>query len=260
MSKLIREGRFGPPKSWKSGSIYSSYPRPLLALALKREELDIVREPVFWIDQDKLEDACKQSTKDMHPLAAIDLGMTGKDYQLEPLYQMPKDPTSWPNVVKAVNTITTKGCPWKTVVFDNTSDLSDAIQQHQAAINFGGNADPRKWAPAIGAKIQHLVVILGKLPCHTVIIMHQFTDKNEITSEISTLPLIYSSVRETIGSLLSQFFYQTMVNGQPTVLTKATGFVKGIGARWPSDLPVSISPPTFQNIYGAAIKSGEIEL
>ena len=254
MPKLIREGRFGPPKSYKTGAVMSSYPRPILGITMKREEMDVIKEPVDWIEVADLAARCKTTPK---PVSAIACGNI-KTFDLLESYNIPADNTTWPNLVKVVNTLLTAGCPWKTVVIDNTTDLSTAILRHLSATNNGMLADARKWAPAISAKVEQIIEVCSKLPCHFIILMHEETEKNETTSQVSTTPALFAKFRERVGGGLSQMFYQVIEGGKPMVYTQSQGFVKGIGARWPSDLPAKVGP-LFNDIYGKAITTGEIE-
>jgi hypothetical protein len=40
-----------------------------------------------------------------------------------------------------------------------------------------------------------------------------------------------------------------MDTGGPRILTQSFGYVKGIGCRWPANLPARVGP-TFDDIYG----------
>jgi len=134
-----------------------------------------------------------------------------------------------------------------------------------AAANATKMEDARKWAGAVGEKTKRIMATLYTLPCHVVIIMHTAKVKivdpktNEVLSEVQE-PVIYGKIRDFIGSLPSQFFYHdAMVVGgvrNVSVQTVADGKVKGIGARWPADLKSNLGP-TFQDIYGEAVKKGE---
>ena len=62
-----------------------------------------------------------------------------------------------------------------------------------------------------------------------------------------------SRFKDRIGALLSQFFYATKENGKAVVYTTDKGFVKGVGARWPADLP-AVCGADFKSIYGKELQ------
>lgn len=273
MPKLIREGRFGPPKTFKTGAVVGTYPRPLLVLEMDAGGLDVIpatphkaataikidieQKDVVFCTPDKFSEWSSKPTTEQPQVLCLDLTSAARNQitlDIKPL----KNPTTFPMIVTAINALLSGKCPWKTVVLDNTTSLSDAIYGYFASANEGIFADARKWAPAIGDKVKYILMECCKLPCHFVAIMHEDTDKNETTGEIRTEPMIYSKYRQIVGGGLSQFFYQCKRGGQPKILTNDNGFIKGLGPRWP-ELPNECGV-TFNDIYGEAVKRGEIVL
>lgn len=254
MPLYIREGRFGPPKSFKTGAVVSSYPKPLLAFEFDPDGLSVVREPVKFITVEELPTLCKAEQAKLPPITAIDFAaLNMADFkvsrkQLSVDYVPTPDAVTFPKVAEAANAVLFQGCPWRTFVLDTVTGLSNRIYGHQSATKQAALADPRKWAGNIGMKVQDYLSALLTLPCHVVIIMHDQTEQNELTNTIARLPMIYSKVRESVGNLFSQFFYQQMEAGKPKVRTVDFELVRGIGCRWPQGLPATCGP-LFDDIY-----------
>lgn len=275
MPKLIREGRFGPSKCWKTGSIVGTYPKPMMVYSLDSGGLDIIpqkgtilpsnyypidisAEDIKYIKPREFEEWKKKPITEQPKVLAIDFAQADPR-ELNLLWSFPKDSNSLPDFINICNSILRGPCPWKTVVLDNFSRLSDIILGFMVGANPGMMNDARQWASATGQKIAAINAELTKLPCHYVCLMHEDTDKNELTGEIRTEPLIYSKVRGLIGGSLSSFFHQKKVNGKPMIDTTDMAYVKGIGQRWPVNLPPECAP-TFQAIYGESVKNGEVTL
>jgi|SRR5882724_343562 len=271
--KLIREGRFGPGKTWKTGAIVNTYPKPMLVLELDSGGLDIIsavapsRADYIKTDitskdiktittPDELISLQAKTTVEQAIITCYDFG-NKKSKAISDAFEPQADSDSFPHFIKVANLVLTKPCPWKTVVLDNTTSLSNIIMGKLAAVNKGIFSDARKWSPAIGDKIKAVIAEFTCLPCHFVVIMHEATDKNETTGEIRTEPAIYSAYRQLVGTVLSQFFYQTKKNGKPVIITNDNGFIKGLGSRWP-EVPNECGV-TFNELYGKAVINGEIE-
>jgi hypothetical protein len=247
--KLIREARFGPPKSWKTGAVVTSYPRPLLCLECDEGGMDICPGAIK-IKQSDFYTATQQARKDLPSVSYVDFTENYKPEMSLDL-SVERNPNSFPEVVRAINYLT-KSCPWRTVVLDSTSALQKFILGYVAATAPAQLADARKWAATVGGKIDNIITVLGSLKdTHVVTIMHEDYEKNELTQIVTTNPMLYSKLRLYVGGILSQFFYQKIYNGKPTLWAQDDGMIKGVGSRWP-DLTnkKQITPPTCKEIYG----------
>jgi hypothetical protein len=252
--KYIREGRFGQSKQWKTGAVVSTYPRPLLAVSLDEGGLDVVTAPTpRYIKTSELSAECRKSAADLAPITAIDLcdassKLLSLDFAVRP------DSSRMQALVDISTTLINlkDKLPFRTVVIDPLTEVEAAILGHIASAQNAALADPRKWASMVGQKVKDLVLAFTQLPCHVVFIMHANVDKNETTGVIVETPRLYSKYRDVIGANLSQFFYATKVGGKPKIFTTDQGFVRGLGARWPANLP-PVCDPTFQAIYGAEL-------
>lgn len=249
--KLIREGRFGPPKAYKTGSVVSSYPRPLLVLLFDSEGLDVIKEPITFIDTKDVATFCAKQPAELPPICAIDFTKQPREFKEEFGPAATSKPFSI--LVDVGNTIVKK-CPWKTIVVDSLTGLGDLTLNHYAIKHSSMLADPRKWAGAVGGMVKHVIQTITCIQSHCVFIMHSTLEKNEITGEVFIHPMLYSKLRDYIGAFLSQFFYQAVdTDGKVKVFTKSFGLVKGIGARWPSPLPDKVGP-LFSDIYGKSLE------
>jgi hypothetical protein len=246
----------GPPLTYKTGAVVETYPKPMLVLEFDRGGLDIVKQPIMEClpNTADIVKFCKMAQKDLPPILAIDFSTVArKDLSLD--YSR-GDSTPFILFADVLNAIITNGCPWKTVVVDPVTGLTNAVIGHIGMVQSKAMEDARRWAHMAGEKVQQTIAVVQGLPCHTVFIMHSTEDKNELTNEVKTLPMIPSALRERIQGLFSQFFYQVLEKGNPPkpfVLTQPENFVKAIGARYPNNLPAKCGA-TFQEIYGSEDK------
>jgi hypothetical protein len=146
-------------------------------------------------------------------------------------------------------------CPFKTVVLDSLTGVSEAAIGLVGAKNPAALKDARHWAGQAGAKIREVVSCLYAINCQCVVIIaHEMVSENETTKEVRVLPNIVSGQKETLGALASQFIYATteMDNqGKPkfVVYTQPTGLVKGLGMRV-GNIGKGVCGPAFEEIYG----------
>lgn len=253
MSKYIREGRFGRPKSFKTGAVVGTYPRPLLVIEYDPGGWEVVTSPVVTIVEKDLAAICAKKSEELPPITGIDLAaLCQADLKMD--FVPTRDSAPLQATINIINELK-KHCPFKTVVLDPITGLSEAILSHISATSQASLADPRKWASMAGSKVKQVISTLNTLPCHTVVLFHDELDKNEITGEVNSLPAMHSKIRGIVGAVFSQWLYSTkdIIGGvvQPVVYTTDQPLknVKGIGCRWPANLP-PICKPTFMDIYG----------
>ena len=266
MTKLIREGRFGAPKTFKTGSVVGTYPRPLLLLNCdeggydifpRRDEkipshftpFEVYAEDITTIKPDDLDKWCKTPVEKLPPITVIDVVDMTKVRLMSEFYVPIANSTPLNDFVRGVNKLVTVGCPWKTVVVDSVTGLNEIVLAHVASVNADVLKDPRKWAPMAGNKVAQMIGVLSSLQSHFVCIFHESYQENEKAQTFQVAPIVHSQVRGRIGGLFSQWFYQFKENGKPKIRTTDFGLVKGIGVRWPLDLP-DVVGPTFKDIYG----------
>lgn len=251
MNRYIREGRFGKGKQFKTGSVVGTYPRPLLCLQTDEEGLSVINDPITIIDPKDFESWCKKKPEelDQNGIYSVDFTNIGVTKQITNVYQPTGEKVGFQTFVDTANKLLTIGCPWKTIVVDSISSLSDMIMAHNASVNASSLSDARKWAGNVGGKVAQIVKVLCSVDAHVVFIMHEDLEKNELSGEVTIYPLIHSKFRQKVGAELSQFFYQTMENGKAVIYTQNKGLIKGIGARWPQNLP-AVCGADFKSIYG----------
>lgn len=269
MNKLIREGRFGAPKTFKTGAVVGTYPRPLLLLNCdeegwsvfpRRDEkvnkdfipYEVFHEDLDFIKADKLPEYCKKKPEDLKLVTVVEIHDLVKQRVMMQTYVPQANPQPLNDFVSAVNNLVQVGCPWKTVVLDSVTGLNDLTLSHIAATNAGFLADPRKWAPISGGKVSQCISVITSLQSHAVFIFHESFRENEKMQEIRISPLVHSQFRDRVGGLLNQWFYAFKENGKPKIRTTDFGLIKGIGCRWPSNLE-DVVGPTFKDIYGGTL-------
>jgi hypothetical protein len=246
--KYLREGRMGPPFSYKTGAVVETYPKPLLILEFDPSGLDVVKQPIERIKYTQLSEYCKKPQAELPPVLAIEFQEVEKK-----VFSLNMDSHSavTANVIlEVVNKLVTEGCPWKTVVVDPITGLTNAFIGYIGINDPKAMLDARKWAYMVGVLIERVIMVVQGLPCHSVFIIHCQTDKNEVTGEIITEPMVPSSFRQRLPGIFSQFFYAAIEGGKPVVYAQPTGFIKGLGMRAPKASPDKTGA-NFRDIYGS---------
>lgn len=266
--KLIREARMGPPKSFKTGAIVGTYPKPLLYLGFDQGGIDVIPskavvdsmlpngplikpnccyEDIEFVRPGFLE------VKATKPITAIQYW---DGFPLALTLDIKPTPSEMPinNFLSDFNKIAgspRESFPWKTVCLDGCTGLTDAWLSWMAARNPGLLAKAWDWVPICVAKVRQACFSLNCLPCHSVVLLHSYLDKNETTGEVSEKPNLYGKeFRDEFFGLFSQCFYSVVAqDGKPKLWVSTKYPVKGIGPRWPLGLPQEINPD-FQSIYG----------
>lgn len=256
----------GPPKTWKTGAVVSSYPKPMFVFQGDEGGLDIIKTPIHWVTTiEAVEAQLKKPITEQPPIVAFQFNKN-PDLMLNESFNPLARDNEFISFNKVGNILfKTKPFPFKTVVLDPLTQVSSIILSAFAKSNAAKMQDARKWASGVGDKTKNTVAAFFTLPCHVVCIMHTalnkvVNEKGEVTSQTEE-PVLYSKLRDIIGSLPSQFFFHNSITvsgkTQSYILTAPDARVKGIGVRWPTGLPVKLEDPTFDKIYGAAVTSGE---
>jgi hypothetical protein len=258
----------GPPKSFKTGAVVGTYPKPMLYLGFDREGISVIPpkgvtpgpgELKLDVTYDEIRHAKPGElpsflhTSDQPRVLAVDY-TTGGTMDMELDFRPAKMSQPFMAFVQDYNQASAfirsgKALPWRTVVFDSITGYEDILLNHISSYNPAAMADARQWAGQVGGKVRQTILTLTSWPCHIVFIMHSMIEKNETTGMVLELPSVYSSLRTDMGGLFSQFFYAVKSNGVPKIWPHDKMFVRGIGARWPSGLPAEMNPD-FSSIYG----------
>jgi len=268
--KLIREGRFGPPKAFKTGAIVGTYPKPMLVLEYNEGGLDVIPTTAEPVQKDRIKVDCLQSDityiepgqlgvwcakkpTDLPKVTCIDFSRL-KNYEVTASYGFQPYKDAFQLMIDTINNLRKVGCPWKTTVIDPADDLTELIISHMTATNRAametkGTINPQRWAPMAAGKLRQIISFMHGLPAHSVVIIHDTLKEVEQTGEIKIQPMIVSQFRDKFGADFSQFLYATKEADRPVVLTTDKGFVKGVGCRWPANLP-AVCGADFQSIYG----------
>lgn len=270
--KLIREGRFGPPKAFKTGAIVGTYPKPMLVFSFdnggldvipsKGEKasrgavpLDITYEDIIFTGPDQLKDWVKKPAAEQPKVLAVQCS-DARWGEMSDAYRPDGDRKGFESFFHACNDLLrAPACPWKTIVVDPITGLTEIVHRHFAATNSKLIEDARKWAPAIGYQVLKTIGTLTdpKLNCHFVATFHSTIDKNELSSEVFILPMVPSAfARDRLGGVFQQWFYACKEGEKPVIYTTDRGLVKGIGARWPGGLP-AVCGADFRSIYGGVV-------
>lgn len=271
MPKLIREMRFGPAKQFKTGAVVGTYPKPLLLLSFDEEghsviptkgqaqdpsfiKLDSTAEDIVKVNPVELRQLQGKPQSELPKITLVDF-CDANQRLMTPAYVPGQNPGPMLTFMDALNCLVQFQCPWRTVVVDPVTGYTDIVLQHIASINLQLMADPRRWASMAGQKVYQMIGVVNQLKAHVVVILHSKVDKNELTGQTSEGMMVYSEVRQIIGGLASQIFYATKEGKKPVIWTTDRFFVKGVGARWPLDLP-EVCAPDFKSIYGRELPNG----
>jgi len=265
--KLIREARMGRPKSFKTGAVVGTYPKPLLYLGFDRGGLDVIpTKGAKRGDKDIQMDCCYEDITFVKPL---DIGtamkqatipkVTAIDFcaSMPMVFQLDTKPAASQDQLKSFEqsynmlVANQKTLPYKTIVVDSLTGYTDACLAFISSYNPNAMADPRQWASQAGGLCRKLALTITNMPCHIVVLLHSAIDKSELTGEINEQPNVYSQVlRDDFFGLFSQVFYaMKKQDGTPMIWVSDKYPVKGIGPRWPQGLAQEIAPD-FASIYG----------
>jgi hypothetical protein len=272
MSKLIRELRWGPPKSFKTGAVAGTYPKPMLYFGFdvdglsvipskntpKNDQLvpfDVCYEDIVFCEPGKLREWVVKPLEQQPKILCVDytkvrpqtLTLDYSPLKSQEALQKFQDPLTGDFNQLCGKTI----LPWKTVVLDGVTGYMEVVMSHFSSLNPNRMADARDWAFQIGQMVKRVMCSFTMLPCHSVILMHDEMEKNELSAQISIIPSVYGKELKNIsGGLFSQYFYamKNVNNGKPVILSNDKMFVKGVGGRWPI-LNGEVAPD-FRSIYG----------
>lgn len=270
----------GRPMTFKTGAVVGSYPKPLLVLEFDQGGLslfptkgqtlpsgliktDVLQEDITWIKatiersekndgnakwHTELWQLCNAQPDQLSKVTAIDfhairVGTLTDSYTPKP------EEFGFKDLVTAINFLQRK-CPWKTVVLDTTTGLTETILSHMAQHRAKRFEDARKWAPDAGYQVVRTVSALSAVQAHLVCIIHDTQDRGEDGVLKGVHAMIPSQwARERLGGITLQNFYAARKSNVPIIHTTDFGYVTGLGAKWPLGLPSEITPPTFDKIY-----------
>lgn len=262
--KYIREGRFGPPKTWKTGSVLDTYPTPIGYIGWDQGGHEIARKRKYAkVTKAEWKEIRHGRMKPPADITVIDCSFTPEVLLVDDTVPIPEE-TTFKLTVEIVNTLLEgagvfKGpknpnFPFKTIVGDPVTELSKSVLRWISKNRAARLADARKWAGDVGAKVEQVLNYINMLAtkevCHAVTIFHSEIKENEDTKEVRNLPMVFSNLKSSVGGMYTQFFYQDIIAGKPQIKHMSYELVKGIGARWPEfDAKTTMVGPTFEEIY-----------
>jgi len=269
--KLIRELRWGPPKSFKTGATVGTYPKPLLYLGFDTGGLDVIPsakatkdaslvqfncsyEDIIFVPPGDLNKWINKPKSEMPKILAIDY--TTVRPQTINLDYMPSKSQEGLQKFQAPTTgdfnqlCNRTSLPFETIVWDGVTGYMETVLSHFSSANPGRMADARDWAFQVGQMVKRVMCSINMMPCHVVTLMHDEMEKNELSQQVSVVPSVYGKELKNIaGAFSSQFFHaRKNQEGKPVVLTSDKMFVRGVGGRWPV-LSGEVAPD-FKSIYG----------
>ena len=271
MSKLIRELRWGPPKSFKTGAVAGTYPKPMLYLgfdtggldvipsrnAMKDNNLvqfDVAYEDIVQCEPGKLKDWVGKPMAEQPKILSIDYTKC-RPMSLTLEYMPSKSQEGLqkfqdPNFGDFNQLCNKPTLPWKTILWDGVTGYMETVQSHFSSMSPGRMADARDWAFQVGQMVKRVMCSISMMPCHVVVLMHDEMEKNELSSQVAIIPSVYGKELKNIaGAFFSQFFHARKdAMGKPVILTSDKMYVRGVGGRWP--ILTGEVAPDFKTIYG----------
>jgi hypothetical protein len=266
--KYIREARMGLPKQFKTGAIVGTYPYPMLYFGFDRGGLDVIPtkgarrgtndvlmnityDEVKFVKPSEIATWLAKSAAELPKILAVDFPLImNNEFSLDTGATKCQTPMiefrDMYNKVVACKTL-----PFKTIVLDSVTGYTDACLSYISSANPNAMADARQWASQAGGLVRKVILSMTCLPCHVVVLLHSFIDKNEITQEVREHPNVYGQMlRDDFFGMFSQVFYAAKdAAGKPVIWPSDKYPVKGIGPRWPQGLPKECAPD-FMAIYG----------
>lgn len=269
--KLIRELRWGPPKCFKTGAVVGTYPKPLLYIGFDTGGLDVIPskaqppietlvkldccyEDIVFCEPGELSKWAAKPKAEQPKILALDyaklrpstLTLDFSPSKSSLALQKFQDPQ-----FGDFNKLAGKAeLPWNTIVWDGVTGYMEAVLSHFSSIAPNRLADARDWAFQVGQMVKRVMCSMTMLPCHSITLMHDEMEKNDLSQQISIIPSVYGKELKNIaGAFYSQYFYaKKNAMKKPVVLMSDEMFVRGVGGRWPV-LSGEIAPD-FKSIYG----------
>jgi hypothetical protein len=269
MSKLIRELRWGPMKSFKTGAVVGTYPKPMLYFQFDVDGISVIPSKAMPRNDALVQFDCCYEDIVFCPPGQLGTWLTKPeqpkilciDYtRVRPttlnLDYCPSKSQEALMLFQDLNTgdfnkIANKtSLPWKTVVFDGVTGYMEVVLSHFSSLNPGRMADARDWAFQVGQMVKRVMCTMTMLPCHVVFLMHDELEKNDLNQQVGIVPVVYGKeVRNIAGGFFSQYFHaEKDTNKKPVVLMSDQMYTRGVGARWPV-LSGQVQPD-FKSIYG----------
>lgn len=268
--KTIRELRMGKPKTFKTGAIVGTYPKPLAYFGFDREGLSILPTKDYVSPPTQMQLDCTYEDISFEKIGSmtqvlskpIEKKIIAFDYTSEfPMnisldYLPSKSQESAQKFMTDFNAVNDfirakKELPFKTAVFDSTTGYGEMMKMHLSSFNPGAMTTALQWAFMLGEALRRVMLASTAWPCHVVFITHTSSpEKNEDTSQVEELPALYGKgFRDAVGGLFSQYFYATKTAGKPVIKNSDFMTMRGLGSRWPSGLANEV-PADFKSIYG----------
>jgi hypothetical protein len=258
VKQLIRELRFGKPKTWKTSSVVGSYPEPLLLFNFDPDGFTSVSgRTINLITSEDFRAALlnKEFKWNTSQVWIIDYTAKGKQRISSDQF---KNQTQAPlqRFITDCNALF-DNCPFKTVVLDSTTMLNGTVLEFVCQLNSVKMPTLPLWGQILG-KLEEIVGCLCSLPCHLVMIAHEDSEKDELTGEISLWPMFTGQMKKKVGMLVNQYLYATTETGgdgktKGVIYTQPRGLMKGIGMRFPQNRP-PVCGPRFSDVYGVDFK------
>ncbi len=131
--------------------------------------------------------------------------------------------------------------PPAVVVVDDATSYQETVMDFVIAsvgkeLGEAGHDSRTTWGLAM-AKTKALCAGLAALPCVGVMLAHDKTTQNDITSDIRNDPAFTGQLATSIGGYFSSVLYSKVVNGKYVWDTKPIGLVKGAKVRGATGLP-----------------------
>lgn len=125
-----------------------------------------------------------------------------------------------------------KECPYKTVVFDTTTDLADLMMNRILATNGrpGGPAQLQDYLK-LTDNFKQFIYKARALKCHVLFIAHEHIDRDENTGQMESKPLLSNKLASRLGSMFNEVYYTSVVSKREgpefKLLTGVQGIRKG---------------------------------
>ena len=147
------------------------------------------------------------------------------------LDENPKTPRAYNRMDAKVNELL-KECPYKTVVFDTVTNLTDIIMNRVTAMNGRGGQTPQLQDYfVLTSDMKQLVYRCKAWPCHVLFIAHEHVLQDDNTGVLRSVPLTTTKLASRLPGMFNEVYYTDVIakgsENQYRILTGVKGYKKG---------------------------------
>ena len=174
-------------------------------------------DPIYWFDYD---------------MGLVGIRNCGKQVDYDTMIDDDLSRPTVANQTEAKVNELLKECPYKTVVFDTTTNLADAFMSRILKQNNRHTQPPQlQDYYKLTSDFKQLVYRAKALPCHTIFIAHEFISEDKDSGKTRSMPLLTSKLAARLGGMFNEVYYTDVASTKDglefRLLTRIKGIRKG---------------------------------